>query len=72
MKDAMKEEQATEEAEQQPGVENILEDPNASSEETESNDEQINEMKNQSNLLESLLNSQNTMNQSLQNIINNI
>ena len=72
MKDAMKEEQATEEAEQQPGVENILEDPNASSEETESNDEQINEMKNQSNLLESLLNSQNTMNQSLQNIINNM
>lgn len=72
MKDAMKEEQAKEEAEQQPGVENILEDPNASSEETESNDEQINEMKNQSTLLESLLNSQNTMNQSLQNIINNI
>lgn len=72
MKDAMKEEQAKEEAEQQQGVENILEDPNASSEETESNDEQINEMKNQSTLLESLLNSQNTMNQSLQNIINNI
>ena len=72
MKDVMKEEQAKEEAEQQPGVENILEDPNASSEETESNDEQINEMKNQSTLLESLLNSQNTMNQSLQNIINNI
>lgn len=72
MKDLMKEEQAKEEAEQQPGVENILEDPNASSEETESNDEQINEMKNQSTLLESLLNSQNTMNQSLQNIINNI
>ena len=72
MKDAMKEEQAKEEAEQPQGVENILEDPNASSEETESNDEQINEMKNQSTLLESLLNSQNTMNQSLQNIINNI
>lgn len=72
MKDAMKEEQAKEEAEQQQGVENILEDPNASSEETESKDEQINEMKNQSTLLESLLNSQNTMNQSLQNIINNI
>ena len=72
MKDLMKEEQAKEEAEQQQGVENILEDPNASSEETESNDEQINEMKNQSTLLESLLNSQNTMNQSLQNIINNI
>ena len=72
MKNVMKEEQAKEEAEQQQGVENILEDPNASSEETESNDEQINEMKNQSTLLESLLNSQNTMNQSLQNIINNI